>query len=163
MIEEKLTPADRKHIFRELKNSYLAGFGFLAAVLLFMAITHGGFALFELNHHANWLKRILITFGLCLFIVCIVAVSYYNHYLDLINGKKIVLTINKYKIVSKKHNHYLVTNIPNYNRIHIDEEHIPHINRTQPLNIQLAKRSHQILFISNGADNYLHKSAAIAA
>jgi hypothetical protein len=163
MTEEKLTPADRKYILYDLKNSFLAGFGFLAAVLLFMAITHSGFALFGLSHHANWLKRILITFGFCFFIVCIVAVSYYNHYLDLIAGKKIILTINKYKIVSKKHNHYLVSDVPNYKRIHIDADHIPHINRNQPLNIQLAKRSHLILFISNGADNYLLKPTAIAA
>ena len=163
MTEEKLTPADRKHIFLELKNSYLAGFGFLAAVLLFMAITHSGFAIFDFNHHVNWIKRIFITFGLCLFIFCLVAVSYYNHYLDLISGKKIILTLNRYKIINKKHNHYLVTNIPNYRRIHIDEEHIAHINRTQPLNIQLAKRSHLILFVSNGADNYLHKPATLAA
>jgi hypothetical protein len=160
MIEEKLTPADRKYILYDLKNSFIAGFGFLAAVLLFMAVTHSGFALFGLSHHANWLKRILITFGFCLFIVCIVAVSYYNHYLDLINGKKIILTLNKYKIVSKKHNHYLVSDIPQYNRIHIDVEHLRYINRNQPLNIQLAKRSHLILFISNGADNYLSKAAA---
>ncbi|HTA62722.1 MAG TPA: hypothetical protein VK835_09715 [Bacteroidia bacterium] len=160
MVEEKLTAADRKHIFLDLKNSYLAGFGFLAAVLLFMAITHSGFALFDFNHHVNWVKRIFITFGLCLFIFCIVAVSYYNHYLDLITGKKITLTLNKYEIVSKKNNHYLATDIPNYPRIYIDEDHLPHINRQQPLNIQLAKRSELILFISNGANNYLHKSAA---
>jgi len=157
MIEEKLSSADRKRIFYELKNSYLAGFGFLAAVLLFMAITHSGFALFDFNHHVNWIKRIFITFGLCLFIFCLVAVSYYNHYLDLIAGKKVLLTINKYKIVSKKHNHYLVSDTPNYNRIHIDADHLPYINRNQPLNIHLAKRSELILFISNGADNYLHK------
>lgn len=163
MTEEKLTSADRKYILYDLKNSFIAGFGFLAAVLLFMAITHSGFALFDFNHHVNWIKRIFITFGLSLFIFCIVAVSYYNHYMDLITGKKIILTLSRYKIISKKHNHYLITNIPNYRRIHIDEDHIKFINRTQPLNIQVAKRSHLILFLSNGADNYLHKSAAIAA
>jgi len=163
MTEEKLTPADRKHILFDLKNSFLAGFGFLAAVLIFMAITHSGFALFGFSHHANWIKRILITFSACVFVFCIVAVSYYNHYLDLINGKKIKLTINKYKIVSKKHIHYLVTDIPNYQRIEIDEEQLPYINRNQPLNIELAKRSWLVLFISNGADNYLHKPTALAA
>jgi hypothetical protein len=163
MNEEKLTSADRKRIFLHLKNSYLAGFGFLVAVLLFMAITHSGFALFGLNHHANWLKRIVSVFGVFVFIACLVAVSYYNSYLDLINGKKISLTINKYKIVSKKHIYYLVTDIPNYERIEIDEEQVPFINRNQPLNIQLAKRSWLILFISNGVDNYLDKPAALAA
>jgi hypothetical protein len=160
MIEEKLSSADRKYILYDLKNSFIAGFGFLVAVLLFMAITHSGFALFGLSHHANWLKRILITFGLCVFIFSIVAVSYYNHYLDLITGKKIVLTLSNYKIVSIKHNHYLVSDTPNYNRIYIDAEHLRYVNRNQPLNIQLAKRSELILFISNGADNYLSKAVA---
>jgi hypothetical protein len=163
MNEEKLTSTDRKRIFLHLKNSYLAGFGFLVAVLIFMAITHSGFALFGLSHHANWLKRIASVFGVFFFIACLVAVSYYNSYLDLINGKKISLTINKYKIIQKKYTYYLVTDIPNYHRIEIEEEQIPFINRNQPLHIELAKRSWLILFISNGADNYLDKAEALAA
>ncbi|HXU26198.1 MAG TPA: hypothetical protein VN698_03120 [Bacteroidia bacterium] len=163
MTEEKLTAADKKYILYDLKNSFIAGFVFLAIVLLFMTITHSGFAIFDFDHHVNWVKRIFITFGLFLFIFCIVALSYYNHYMDLITGKKITLTLHKYKIVSKKHNHYLVTDIENYHRIHIHEDHIQFINSNQPLNIQLAKRSHLILFISHGADNYLSKPVPLAA
>ena len=162
MKEEKLTPADRKHLFIDIKNSYLVGFGFLTIVLFFMVVIHSGFALFSISDYANWLHRILITFGFCLFLSCMVTLSYYDHYLDLIAGKKISLTIHKYKIVCKRNIYYLVTTIPNYNRIEIDEEHILHINRTQPLNVQLAKRSQSILFISNSSSNYLHREATLA-
>jgi predicted PurR-regulated permease PerM len=162
MTEEKLTRTDRKRIFVNLKNSYLAGFGFLLAVLIFMAITHSGFALFGLNHHANWLKRIVSVFSVFFFVACLVAISYYNSYLDLINGKKVVLNINRYKIVNLKRSVYLVTDIPNYRRIELDEEQLPFINRKQPLRLELAKRSWLILFISNGTDNYLDKPAVAA-
>ncbi|HTA61686.1 MAG TPA: hypothetical protein VK835_04495 [Bacteroidia bacterium] len=162
MKEEKLTPADRKHLFVDIKNSYLVGFGFLTIVLFFMTVAHTGFALFGINNYTNWLNRIIITFGFCLFICCMVALSYYNYYLDLISGKKVTLTVNRYKIVCKRNIYYLVTDIPNYNRIELDDEHIPHINRTQPLNIQLAKRSQSILFISNSAPSYLYQTAALS-
>ncbi|HKC67690.1 MAG TPA: hypothetical protein VKG26_05630 [Bacteroidia bacterium] len=163
MTEEKLTSTDRKRILMHLKNSYLAGLGFLVAVLLFMAITHSGFALFGLNHHANWLKRIVSVFSVFFFIVCVVAASYYNHYLDLINGKKISLTINRYKIVTIKRYAYLITDIPKYNRIELDADQLPFINRNQPLKLELAKRSELMLFLSNGTENYLDKAEAAMA
>jgi preprotein translocase subunit SecG len=161
MTEEKLTPANRNRIFLDLKNSLKAGLGFLGAVLLITVIAHVIFALFGLNTNANWLRRMLITFGACLFIFCLMALTYYNHYLDLVNGKKISLHISRYKIVRTKNVYYLVTNMPSFNRIPIDEDLLPFINRTQALNVELAKKSQLILFISNGTDNYVDKTTAL--
>jgi|GEM_PF-1590689 len=163
MTEEKFTSANRNQILFDLKNSLKAGLGFLGAVLLITVIAHVIFALFGLNTSANWLNRMLITFAACLIIFCLMALTYYNHYLDLVNGKKISLHISRYKIVRTKNLYYLVTNIPNFNRIPIDEELVPFINRTQTLNVQLAKKSQLILFISNGADNYVDKTTALPA
>lgn len=162
MTEEKLTKTDRKRIFKHLKNSYLAAIGFLVAVIIFMAITHSGFALFGLNHHGNWLKRIISVFGFCVLICAVVGLSYYNHYMDLITGKKISMVVDRYKIVTLKRACFIVTDIPNYKRIEIEEEQLPFINRKQPLKIELAKRSEHMLFLSNGADNYLDKAALAA-
>lgn len=161
MTEEKITSANRMQILFDLKNSLKAGLGFLAAVLVITALAHAVFALFGLNTSANWFNRMLTTFSACLFIFGLMALTYYNHYLDLVNGKKITLHLNRYKIVRIKNTYYLVTNIPNYNRIPIDEELLPFINRTQALNVQVAKKSQLILFISNGADNYVDKATPL--
>ena len=161
MTEEKITSANRKQILFDLKNSLKAGLGFLAVVLLITVLTHAAFALLGLNTNANWLKRMLTTFSACAFIFCLMALTYYNHYLDLVNGKKVSLQLSRYKIVRIKNMYYLVTNIPNYNRIPIDEELVPFINRTQALNIQVAKKSLLILFISNGANNYVDKATPL--
>ncbi|HXU27019.1 MAG TPA: hypothetical protein VN698_07295 [Bacteroidia bacterium] len=162
MTEEKITSTNRNQILFDLKNSLKAGLGFLAAVLIITVFAHAIFALLGLNTSANWLNRLLITFSACLFVFCIMALTYYNHYLDLVNGKKINLHITRYKIVRVKNMYYLVTNLPNYNRIPIDEELLPFINRTQALNVQLAKKSQLILFISNGNDNYVDKATPLS-
>jgi hypothetical protein len=159
MTEEKITYANRNQILFELKNSLKAGLSFLAVVLLIVVLAHAAFALFGLNTSANWLNRLLTTFGACLFIFGLITLTYYNHYLDLVNGKKVCLHISRYKIVCIKNMYYLVTNLPNFNRIPIDEELLPFINRTQPLNVQLAKKSQLILFISNSAHNYVDIAA----
>jgi len=163
MTEEKITYANRNQIIFDLKNSLKGGLSFLAVVLLIVVLGHVIFGLFGLNTSANWLNRLLTTVGACLFIFGLISLTYYNHYADLVNGKKVCLHINRYKIVCIKNMYYLVTNIPNYNRIPLDEELVPFINRTQALNVQLAKKSQLILFISNTANNYVDMAAPRAA
>ena len=163
MTEEKITYANRNQILFDLKNSLKGGLSFLAVVLLIVVLAHVVFALFGLNTSANWLNRLLTTVGACLFIFGLIILTYFNHYIDLVNGKKVCLHISHYKIVCIKNMYYLVTNIPNYNRIPIDEELVPFINRTQPLDVQLAKKSQLIFFISNSADNYVDIAAPRAS
>ncbi len=89
--------------------------------------------------------------------MALVWTSYLKHYIDLIKGVKVSLTLSEFKVVTEKDKTYLISKDTQYGRIEVYEGLLKFIDLNRPLKIQLAKHSKAMLFISHDTDNYLNK------
>jgi len=157
MTENKLTIDDRKKIKIGLKISYFVGLIFLISVLLFILLIYFGGTLFGFNPKDGFTQRGIYILSIFFFLMVLIWTSYFKHYIDLIKGVRIDLTLNQYQLVTKKNKTILISNDAQYGQIEIYESLLKFIDSSRPLNIQLAKYSKIILFISHDSDNYLDK------
>ena len=160
MIEEKLTTADRRSLKLDLKMSYILGLILLVAVILFIFLVYFGGTLFGFKPKDGVILRGIYVFSGFLVFMIIVWASYFKHYIDLIKGVKVNLTLNQYQLVTEKGKTYLISNDPQYGRIEVYKGLLDFIDSNRPLKIELAKYSKSMLFISHDTDNYLDKPIA---
>lgn len=157
MMEENLTKEDRKTIKLELKIAYLVGLFFLVAMLLFILLAIFGIKLFGFNIKDGFIQRGFYIFSAFFFMMAIVWAFFIKHYIDLIKGVKVSLTLNQYELVTEKDKAFLISDDPQYGRIEIYEGLLNFIDSKRPLKIEFAKKSKVLLFISHDTDNYLIK------
>ncbi len=157
MTEDKLTTDDRKTIKLDLKISYIIGLFFLVAVLLFIVLIYFGGTFFGFKPTDGFVQRGIYIFSIFFFIMALVWTSYLKHYIDLIKGVKVSLTLSEFKVVTEKDKTYLISKDTQYGRIEVYEGLLKFIDLNRPLKIQLAKHSKAMLFISHDTDNYLNK------
>jgi hypothetical protein len=157
MNEEKLTTADRKTLKLDLKISYIVGLFFLVAAILFIVVIFFGGTLFGFKPKDGFIHRSIYIFSIFFFIMVIVWTSYFKHYIDLIKGVKVSLTLNQFQLVTEKDKTYLISNDMQYRRIEVYEGLLKFIDSNRSLKIELAKHSKAMLFISHDTHNYLNK------
>ena len=87
------------------------------------------------------------------------AISWTNilKYIDLKKGKKLIIKTDDYEVISKKDTVYILTRGDKKQKIKIDKELVPNINRSQTLTMEISKLAKSLLFISHDNDNLLDK------
>ena len=78
-------------------------------------------------------------------------------YRDIRSGKKMRFEIEKFEIIKEKKSTILIDN-KTQNKFNIDEYLISHIETEKPIKIEITKLSKELLFISNGEENYITKA-----
>ena len=78
-------------------------------------------------------------------------------YRDVRSGKKLRFEIEKYEIKNDKKSIVLV-DINTQKKFEVAEYLLPYIETEKPIRIEIAKFSEQLLFISNGEENYIEKA-----
>lgn len=78
-------------------------------------------------------------------------------YRDVSSGKKLRFEIEKYEIKNDKKSMVLV-DINTQKKFEFAEYLLPYIETEKPIRIEIAKFSEQLLFISNGEENYIEKA-----
>ncbi len=105
----------------------------------------------------GFLKRSLLV--MCLLFIPFLGVLWkvFKIYRDVRSGKKLRFEIEKYEIKNDKKSMVLV-DINTQKKFEVAEYLIPYIETEKPIRIEIAKFSEQLLFISNGEENYIEKA-----
>jgi hypothetical protein len=96
---------------------------------------------------------------MCLLFIPFIGVLWkvFKIYRDVRSGKKLRFEIEKYEIKNDKKSMMLV-DINTQKKFEVAEYLLPYIETEKPIRIEIAKFSEQLLFISNGEENYIEKA-----
>ena len=78
-------------------------------------------------------------------------------YKDVRSGKKLRFEIENFEIKKEKKSSILIDN-KTQNKFEINDYLIPYIKTEKPIKIEMTKFSKELLFISNGEENYITKA-----
>ena len=158
MIQEiEMTVADKKTLGQSIKLSISIGLLFCVALVIILGIIPAVIYFMGKQPPDGFVTRGLYILGL-LFIPFL-AISWKSllKFIDIRQGKKIIIESGQYEIQKTESSVYIRTTDNQEQRFEIWDELIPLLDLTQPIQIEIAKISKEIIFISNNADNLLDK------
>ena len=157
MQETEMTDTDKKTLKKSIKFSLIIGLLFVVAVVFIGGIIPVFIFLIGRQPAHGFVTRGLYILGL-LFIPFLV-ISWKNllKYIDIRQGKKLRIESREYEIQKTKNSVYIRTTENQEQSFEIWDELLPLLDLTQPIKIEIAKISKEIIFISNNTENLIDK------
>ncbi|HEY5749659.1 MAG TPA: hypothetical protein VIU12_26505 [Chryseolinea sp.] len=163
MNELELTSADKERIKVEIKLMQIMIILFTIALVLLLAVIPLIFFLFGKRFADGWTQRgLFILAGLSL---PLIVISWKNmvKYVDLRSGKKLKFETADYSIKGKKDEKILEIRTPLKLKLDLSDDLPPLLKTSEPITIEIAKRSGMLLSITQGGNNLLEEAEKIEA
>jgi hypothetical protein len=155
MKKVELTQADKMRLKQNIKISIILGFLFFLVLIIIIGIVPGVLFLFGKRPADGFVTRGLIILGLISIPFLVLSWNNILKFLDIKRGKKLEFVSSDYEIIKNKSSVSLRLK-DNANRdIEVWDELLPLIDITQPLKIDIAILSKEIIFISHNNKNLL--------
>ena len=153
MKEIELTNEDKITLKKYIKFDLFLIIMFFSVLIIIVGIIPLILLIFQ-KPAEGFFNRSLFTIGL-LFIPFIGVIwKVIKVYRDIQNGKKLRFEIEKFEIRKEKKSTILI-DIKTQHEFKVDEYLIPYIETEKPIKIEIAKLSKELLFISNGENNFI--------
>jgi hypothetical protein len=156
MKEIELTEENKVTLKKYIKFDLFLVILFFSALVLFVGIIPLILLIFQ-KPAEGFLNRSLLI--MCFLFIPFIGIilKVLKIYRDVRSGKKLIFEIEKFEIKKEKKLTILVDN-KTQNKFKVDEYLIPYIETKKPIKIEMTKLSKELLFISNGDENYITKA-----
>jgi uncharacterized membrane protein YqjE len=155
MKEIELTEENKTTLKKYIKFDLFLVILFFSAFVLFVGIIPLILLFFQKPAEGFLNRGLLIMFFLFIPFIGVIW-KVLKIYSDVRSGKKLRYEIDKFEIKNEKKSTVLIDN-STLNKFNVDEYLIPYIDTEKPIKIEITKFSKEILFISNGEENYITK------
>jgi uncharacterized membrane protein YqjE len=153
MKEIELTEENKTTLKKYIKFDLFLVILFFSAFVLFVGIIPLILLIFQKPAEGFLNRGLLIMFFLFIPFIGVIW-KVLKIYSDVRSGKKLRYEIDKFEIKNEKKSTVLIDN-STLNKFNVDEYLIPYIDTEKPIKIEITKFSKEILFISNGEENYM--------
>jgi uncharacterized membrane protein YqjE len=156
MKEIELTEENKITLKKYMKFDLFLVILFFSASVLFVGIIPLILLIFQ-KPAEGFLNRSLLI--MCFLFIPFIGVIWkvLKIYRDIRSGKKLRFEIEKFEIKKEKKSTVIIDN-RTQNKFKVDEYLIPYIETEKPIKIEIAKLSKELLFISNGEENFITKA-----
>ncbi len=156
MKEIELTEENKITLKKYMKFDLFLVILFFTALVLFVGIIPLILLIFQ-KPAEGFLNRSLLI--MCFLFIPFIGVIWkvVKIYRDVRSGKKLSFEIEKFEIKKEKKSTVIIDN-RTQNKFKVDEYLIPYIETEKPIKIEIAKLSKELLFISNGEENFITKA-----
>lgn len=156
MKDTHLNSNDKLQLIGDIKISIFLALLFSVAIMIVFGLIIGFIFLFG-KPSDGFVTRSIYIIGISFFPLLAVSRTNILKYIDLKNGKKLIIKTNDYVVINKKDTAYILTRDNNKQKVKIDNELVPLIKSSQPLTIEISCFAKSLLFISNNNENLLDK------
>lgn len=153
MTETNLNSNDKLQLKADTKISMVLGLLFSIALVIIVGLIPGVMFIFGKRPSDGFVARGLYIIGLLFIPFLVISWTNILKYIDLKNGKKLIIKTDDYEIINKKDTTYILTLGENKQKIKIDNNLVPFIKLSQPLKMEISKLAKSLLFISHDNDN----------
>ena len=156
MKEIELTEENKITLKKYIKFDLFLVILFFSASVLFVGIIPLILLIFQ-KPAEGFLDRSLLI--MCFLFIPFIGVIWkvLKIYGDIRSRKKLRFEIEKFEIKKEKKTTVIIDN-RTQNKFKVDEYLIPYIETEKPIKIEMTKFSKELLFISNGEENYITKA-----
>jgi uncharacterized membrane protein YqjE len=156
MKEIELTEENKITLKKYMKFDLFLVILFFSASVLFVGIIPLILLIFQ-KPAEGFLNRSLLI--MCFLFIPFIGVIWkvLKIYRDIRSEKKLRFEIEKFEIKKEKKSTVIIDN-RTQNKFKVDEYLIPYIETEKPIKIEIAKLSKELLFISNGEENFITKA-----
>lgn len=156
MKEIELTQENKITLKKYIKFDLFLVILFFSALVLLLGIIPLILLIFT-KPTEGFLNRSLLIMGLSFIPFIGVLWKVLKIFIDIRSGKKLRVEVEKYEVRNEKKTTVIVDS-KTQNKFEVDEYLIPYIQIEKPIRIEITKLSKQLLFISNGEENYIEKA-----
>jgi len=156
MTEIQLTEEDKITLKKYIKFDLFLLIIFFSALVLLVGIIPLALLIFKKPAEGFLNKSLLI---MCFLFIPFIGVLWkvLKIYIDINSGRKLRFEIDKFEIKNDGKSSIMIDN-KTQNKFKLDEYLIPYIENGKPIRIEITKLSKEILFISNGEENFITKA-----
>jgi hypothetical protein len=155
MDELELTQKDRERIKVQIKLPQIITLLFTVALILFLVLIPFGLYLFGKNLADGWIQRGGLILAIMVIPLIVMSLTNIVKIVDLRTGKKLKLETSHYDLKKTKNDTILQIRAPLKLELGLYDGLLPLLKASEPITVEIAKRSKILLSITQGGDNLL--------
>ena len=158
MDELELTQKDNERIKTQIRLTQIIVLLFTIALVLLLGVIPFGLYFFGLNFADGWIQRGGLILAMSSLPVIVISLMNVVKFVDLKMGKKLKLETSDYDIKKIKDDTILQIHAPLKLKLDLYDGLLPLLKTSEPITIEIAKRSKMLLSITQGGDNLLDQA-----